>query len=116
MTKEEEAMPAPMPLKATTTTNKMTAPLPIAPYPPLAFKAPRHIAMEKPATKEGEAMPVPLNKEIGTSTEHVAPSEEKEKEGEQAAAAPKKEGKEAAKATPPVRPRMRRGFTISTLF
>jgi len=72
--------------------------------------------MEKPATKEGEAMRVPLNKEIGTSTEPVAPSEEKEKEkeGEQAAAAPKKEGKEAAKATPPVRPRMRRGFTIST--
>ena len=77
-TKEEEAMPAPVPLQTTTATNKMTAPLPIGPYPPLASKAPRPIAMEKPATKEGEAMRVPLNKEIGTSTEPVAPSEEKE--------------------------------------
>ena len=70
-------------------------------------------------------MPVPLTKEIGTSTEAseekekegtstepVAQSEEKEKEGEQAA--PKKEGEEVAKATPPVRPRMRRGFKITT--
>lgn len=126
-TKQEEAMPAPVPLKTTAATDATTS-LPIAPQPPIASKAPA--PFEKPATKEEEAAPVPLKKEIGTSTEPVAPSEEKEKEGtstepvppseekgkegEQAAVAPKKEGEEAAKATPPMRPRMRRGFKITT--
>jgi hypothetical protein len=127
-TKQEEAMPARVPLKTTAATDATTS-LPIAPQPPIASKAPA--PFEKPATKEEEATPVPLKKEIGTSTEPVVPSEEKEeegtstepvppseekeKEGEQAAVAPKKEGEEeAAKATPPMRPRMRRGFKITT--
>ena len=83
----EPATTTPAPLEMTTATNTTTS-LPIAPYPPLASKAPSPItmAMAKPATKEGEAMPV-LKKEIGTSTEPMAPSEEKENEGEQATGA-----------------------------
>lgn len=107
------APPAPVPPMTTTATNTTTS-LPSAPLPLIAPKAHRSYEQATPATKQEEAMPVPLNKEIGTSTEAMAPSEEKEKEGEQAAAAPKKEGDEAAKTTPPVRPRMRRGFKVST--
>ena len=104
---KEEKVVTPPALETKTATN-VTASLLIAPNSPILPKAPTCFA--KPATKQEGAMPVLIKREIHTSTKLMALSEEKEKESEQAAAAPQ-EREEAAKAPLHLRRQLRRGLS-----